>query len=72
VKVRTSVVLMRDGYEVARWPLELLAEPDVGVVDELARLQLAAHRVGMGIRLDSVQPELARLLEFAGIKCVFG
>ena len=40
---------------------------DLSVVDELARLQLAARRLGGSIVLRGVGVELAELLEFAGL-----
>ena len=40
---------------------------DLSVVDELARLQLAARRLGCSIVLRGVGVELAELLNFAGL-----
>ena len=40
---------------------------DLSVVDELARLQLAARRLGCSIVLRGVGVELAELLDFAGL-----
>jgi hypothetical protein len=40
---------------------------DLSVVNELARLQLAARRLGCSIMLRGVGVELAELLEFAGL-----
>lgn len=40
---------------------------DLSVVDELARLQLAAQRLGCSIVLRGVGVELAELLDFAGL-----
>ena len=42
-------------------------EPDAVTVDALARLQLAASRVGCGIRLVAASRRLAELLELAGL-----
>ena len=36
-------------------------------VDALARLQLAAHRAGVRLRLCHASPELCRLLELCGL-----
>ena len=44
-----------------------LREPDAGTVDALARLQLAARRLGTQIRLRHASPVLAELLAFAGL-----
>jgi hypothetical protein len=40
---------------------------DVEGVDALARLQLAAHRAGIRLRLCHASPELCRLLELCGL-----
>jgi anti-anti-sigma regulatory factor len=40
---------------------------DAGGVDALARLQLAAHRAGIRLRLCHASPELCRLLELCGL-----
>jgi hypothetical protein len=42
-------------------------QPDLELVDELARLQLAARRVGYSIQLRNVCPELAALLDLVGL-----
>jgi len=39
----------------------------VGIVDQLARLQLEAQRLGCSIRLRHVCRELVELLELAGL-----
>jgi hypothetical protein len=41
--------------------------PDLGAVDALARLQLAARRRGWSIRLDNLSAELAGLLDLVGL-----
>ncbi len=61
------VVLVRDGIEVASGALVRRPRPDLGVVDELARLQLAARRVGCSIRLRHACLELWELLELVGL-----
>jgi hypothetical protein len=61
------VVLVRDGVEVASWPLAGRCAPDLEVVDELAWLQLAARRLGCSIRLRRACPELWGLLELVGL-----
>jgi hypothetical protein len=61
------VVLMHGSAEVASWPLALDAPPDLAVINELARLQLAARRLGCSIRLRDACPELWDLLELAGL-----
>jgi hypothetical protein len=45
----------------------LLTDPDLGTVDELARLQLAAVRRGARIRLLNATAELRGLLVLTGL-----
>jgi ABC-type transporter Mla MlaB component len=44
-----------------------LAHPDAGTVDALARLQLAARRLGYRLRLRRASVELQELLAFMGL-----
>ena len=62
-----SVVFVAPGGEVASWPLEGDGRPDLGTVDDIARLQLAARRVGCAIHLRNVCPDLLALIELAGL-----
>jgi hypothetical protein len=57
---------MRDDVVLASWPLQMV-RPDVSAVDELARLQLGAHRAGCSIRLRGACDELIELLDLAGL-----
>jgi hypothetical protein len=43
------------------------AEPSLRTVDALARLQLAARRIGRDVRLGSPSPELVELVALAGL-----
>jgi hypothetical protein len=61
------VVLVRDGVEVASWPLARDVRPDLSLIDELARLQLAAQRCGCSIRLRDACGQLWELLDLAGL-----
>ena len=61
------VVLARDGVEIVSWPLEVRGTVDLGVVDDLARLQLAARRMGCSIKLRDACDELSALLAFLGL-----
>lgn len=61
------VVLVRGGVEVASWALPATGHPDLDVADDLARLQLLARRLGGSIWLRGASPELAQLLELAGL-----
>lgn len=49
---------------------ELTGCPDLGVLDALARLQLAALRSGMGCELLSAGSSLAELLDLTGLSAV--
>jgi hypothetical protein len=65
---RAEVVLLRDGAEVARWPL--LCEDgrvDLGAVNAVARLQLEARRQGCTVWLRHACPDLIQLLELVGL-----
>ena len=44
-----------------------IAYPDEGTLETLARLQLAAHRLGTSIRLYNACPLLVDLIEVAGL-----
>ncbi len=64
---RAEVVLLCDDAEVASWPLICRHGVDLSVVDDLARLQLAARRQGCSIWLRRACPDLAALLRFVGL-----
>ena len=61
------LVLAVGGTEVARWPLAGSARPDLDVIDALARLALAARRLGGAIGLRDAGPELLALIRFVGL-----
>jgi hypothetical protein len=66
--VRVRIIVVGPcGAEVSSWSLERDGEPDLAVVDELARLRLAAGRMGYGLRLAGACPGLTELLELAGL-----
>lgn len=44
------------------------ATPDMGVVDALAHLYLAARHMGLSLRLRDVSDELREVLELAGLR----
>ena len=52
--------------------VELTGCPDLGVLDALARLQLAAARTGMRCELLATGTRTAQLLELAGLSGVVG
>jgi len=61
------VVLVRGDAEVACWPLPAGQNPDLSLVDQLARLQLAARRLGFSLRLRCVPSQLRELIDLAGL-----
>ena len=61
------VVVMHGDAEVACLPLPPGRHPDISVVDHLARLQLAARRLGYSIRLRGAPSELLELIDLAGL-----
>ena len=65
------VVVLRGEVEVARWPLDG-GSAGLALVDELARLQLAASRLGYRIRLHDVGDELRDLIRLAGLTAIVG
>jgi hypothetical protein len=68
--LQAIVVLVRDDAEVVSWPLTRRRRTDLEVADELARLQLAARRMGCEIRLRQPRAELRELLELTGLRDV--
>jgi hypothetical protein len=60
-------VLRRGDDDVAFWPLPVCGRPDMAVVDQLARLQVEARRLGCSICLRNVCAELVELLGFSGL-----
>jgi hypothetical protein len=60
-------ILGPDGTELARRVLTGSGAPDLGAVDDVARLALAARRHGCGIILAEVSPAMGELLELAGL-----
>lgn len=55
------------GAEVARWPLTGPGRPTLAVVDEIARLHVAAKRAGYSVQLLAISAELAGLLDLVGL-----
>jgi hypothetical protein len=64
------VVLVHGDAELASWPLVGRGRPDLAMVDELARLQLAARRLGCSVGLRQACPELLELLALVGLRAV--
>lgn len=63
----TKVVLLRGGAEVATWTLSHDAGPALSLVDDLARLQLVARRLGYSIQLRDAPGPLRALLDLVGL-----
>jgi hypothetical protein len=63
----TTVMLIHGDTVVATWILPSGDRPDLSVVDDLARLQLAARRIGCLIRLRPASGDLGELLALAGL-----
>ncbi len=63
------VRLAMDGSDADLVVLDVaaLTHPDCVTVDALARVQLTARRLGRGLRLRGVAPELRSLLCFVGL-----
>jgi hypothetical protein len=61
------VILTRGETELARWPFRTGGSADLGAVEQLARLQMAARRLGLSIRLRDPGSGLWELLDLAGL-----
>jgi ABC-type transporter Mla MlaB component len=71
-EVGAVVVLVRDGAELASWPLTQGDRLDLAVVDQLARWHLAARRLGYSIELRGACPRLVELLNLVGLSKLVG
>jgi len=56
-----------DGTVFASWVLEGQGSPDLGTVEDLARLKLLMGRIGGSITLTELSPSLRGLLDLTGI-----
>ena len=66
------VVMDHDGRELASFPVDGTARPDLGTVDLLARWQLWARHAGCSITVREPCPELEALVHLAGIGPALG
>ena len=66
---RVCAVLRERGPGQVRCDVTGIA-PDAGTVDALARLQLAARRLGCQLRLRNASSELRELVAFMGLRDV--
>ena len=64
---RAVVVLRRDEGDVLLGPVYGQDRCDLGFVDDLLRVQLAARRFGWTIQLREVRPDLRELIEMVGL-----
>lgn len=64
---RAVVLLVRDGEQVLLGPVYGPDRCDLGFVEGLLRVQLAARRYGWSIRLTEVRPDLLELVELVGL-----
>ena len=63
---RVCALLHASGGGVSRCDVAGV-EPDAVTVDALARLQLAARRLGCQVQLENASPELRELIAFMGL-----
>ena len=64
---RAVVVLRRNGEDVLLGPVYGPDRCDLGFVEDLLRVQLAARRFGWTIRLVEVRDDLRELIEMVGV-----
>jgi hypothetical protein len=64
---RAVVVLHRDGEDILLGPVYGPDRCDLGFVEDLLRVQLAARRFGWSIELRDVKPDLRELIELVGL-----
>jgi hypothetical protein len=61
------VLLVQDGREVALGDVDRDVRCDLGLVDDLLRLRLAARRFGWEVRIAEVRSDLRELFELVGL-----
>ena len=64
---RAVVVLQQDGHDVVLGSIDRAGRCDLGLVDDLLRLQLAAGRLGWSLRITQVRADLRELFELVGL-----
>ena len=64
---RAVVVLRRDDEDVLLGPVYGPDRCDLGFVEDLLRVQLAARRFGWSIQLRQVREDLREVIELAGL-----
>jgi len=63
-----ATVVRRDGTVFGEYVFEGAGRPDLGVVDDVARLALFATRVGGRVALFDVSTEMRELLDLVGLR----
>ena len=66
------VVVHRADTEVTRWGVPLDGRADLEVIDELARVVVAARRAGDEVTVHVFCPRLASLIDLAGLRAALG
>jgi ABC-type transporter Mla MlaB component len=64
---RAVVVLMQGQREVVLGTVDRATRCDLGLVDDLLRLQLIARRMGWSIRITEVRSDLRELFDLVGL-----
>jgi hypothetical protein len=64
---RAVVVVVQGEREVVLGAVDRATRCDLGLVDDLLRLQLIARRMGWSIRITEVRPDLRELFELVGL-----
>jgi hypothetical protein len=60
-------VLVNGDDVLAEWDVHCDGRPALALLDELARLQLAARRLGLAIRVQEADSRLAEVIALAGL-----
>jgi hypothetical protein len=66
------VVVHRAGVEVTRWGVPLDGRSDLQVLDELAKVALAAKRADDEVTIHVFCPRLASLIDLTGLRDALG
>jgi hypothetical protein len=64
---RAVITLVQDLQEIPLGGIDCTTRCDLGLVDDLLRLQLHAKRLGWTIRISEVRPDLRELFLLVGL-----
>lgn len=64
---RAVITLVQGGREVALGVVDRAERCDLGLVDDLLRLQLHAKQMGWTVRISEVRPDLRELFLLVGL-----